>query len=152
MRRAAQYFLTACLAVAAATSCVLAADTLEQFKQAKPDIWPLLRSKEPQDRIEAIKRLQKFPVEDAVRMMHTRLDDEDPRVSKQVCDALLTMNDNHEVCETLLALAKRELHARTAAAAPPPIFPSCSPPGYKARSVTWTNCWRIPRHRNMARP
>ncbi len=112
MRSAAQYFLTACLAVAVATSWALAADTLEQFKQAKPDIWPLLRSKEPLDRVEAVKRLQKFPIEDAVRMMHTRLDDEDPQVCQQTVDALLAMNDNYEVCETLLSLARRELHSR----------------------------------------
>lgn len=113
MRTAAQYFLTACLAVAAATSWAQAADTLEQFKQAKPDIWPLLRSREPLDRIEAVKRLQQFPLEDAVRMLHTRLDDEDPRVSKQASEALLAMNDNHEVCETLLSLAKKGLHAHS---------------------------------------
>ena len=61
----------------------LAADTLEQFKQAKPELLPMLRSKEPQDRIEAVRRLKAFPVEDSVKLIHACLNDEDPSVSKE---------------------------------------------------------------------
>ncbi len=116
VRAAALFFLMGCLALIAGPTSAPGADTLEQFKQAKSDLMPLLRSKDPQDRIEALKRLQNFPVEDAVRMIRTRVNDEDPGVSRQAVEILRAMNDNHEVCETLLVAARRALRAGSSGA------------------------------------
>jgi hypothetical protein len=108
----ARGFIVLAVGLFLASPVWLIADTLEQFKQTKPDLLPMLRSKEPQDRIEAVRRLKAFPVEDSVKLIHACLDDHDPGVSKEAIAALREMNDNHEVCETLLAAAKRSLHGR----------------------------------------
>jgi hypothetical protein len=110
---------------AVACAPVSAADRVEEFKQVKRELVQLLRSKAAPDRTEAIKRLQKFPIEEAVRMLHGALGDPDPGVCQGAYAALLEMNGNLEVCETLLQVSRRAIladHGGVAAAAPVSIL------------------------------
>ncbi|MGD9721150.1 MAG: VWA domain-containing protein [Pirellulales bacterium] len=103
---------TVSLVVAVCAAPASSGDRIEQFRQTRKEVLPLLKSKETADRIEALKRLQKFPLEDAVRLIAGALEDPSPEVSKFARESLAEMNGNLEVCETLLAMTKREARSK----------------------------------------
>lgn len=112
MRILLRHLLTCCFLVGLCAPWTGAADRLEEFKGAKRDLVQKLRSKQSLDRVEALKKLQKFPIEDAVRLIHGALDDPAPEVRKLAYDSLEGMNGNLEVCETLLQMVKQGAHSK----------------------------------------
>ncbi len=107
MRDRLRYFLIACAIVVVCGRIGGAVDRIEQYNKARPQLQPLLRSNVPADRIEALTKLQEFPIAEAVRLIHNHLDDPDERVSEAAYASLVKMSGKQEVCETLLSLAKK---------------------------------------------
>jgi hypothetical protein len=103
--------LVACLALAAAGTAA-GGDRIEEFNRVKPDVQLLLRSKQAADRVEAVKRLKKFPIEESVRLIHSSLDDPAASVRAAAHEALVALNDNNEVCETLLLIARKAAQSK----------------------------------------
>ncbi len=104
-------------AVVACATAAQSADRLEQFRQARREMLPLLRSKQPSDRIEGLHKLSEFPLEDAVKLMYAALDDPVPEVQRAAFVALKDLNGNFEVCESLLQLLRRDMKSKNGPAA-----------------------------------
>ncbi len=67
-----------------------------------------LRSKKPEDRAAAIRRLQGYPVLDAVKMaMKTGFGDDAPAVQSATYETLAKLNENEEICKYLIAELSR---------------------------------------------
>jgi hypothetical protein len=109
--QALRNLLIVCLALGVHAESAVG-ENLEQFKGAQRELMRLVRSKQTPERLEGIKRLQQYPLEDAVKLIHARLDDAEPDVRQAAYDTLMEMNGNYEVCETLLSLARKGVHAR----------------------------------------
>ena len=76
----------------------------QEFRAAKASIQRLLKSKKPEDRAEAIRRLEGFPLLEAVKMaVKTGMADESKAVRLATYDLLVRQSDNQEVCDYLLA-------------------------------------------------
>ncbi len=87
-----------------------AVDRLEEFNRAKRSIAQSLRSKQPEDRIAAIKKLQGYPFADGVKLLNASLADSEEQVRQAALDSLIAMSDKQEVCDTVLLLAKKAVH------------------------------------------
>lgn len=83
-------------------------DDTQDFRAAKPAIQRQLRSHNPQDRADAIRKLQGYPVLDAVKMaMKTGFADDAPAVHTATFETLTKLNENEEICKYLLAELNR---------------------------------------------
>ena len=104
------------LILGAARACLLShvslADRLEDFQKAKKSVTPQLRSKQPASRIEALKKLEAYPLEDSVRMVYNGLSDAEEDVREAAYASLMKMNGNQEVCDTLVLIVKKQLGRR----------------------------------------
>ncbi len=89
-----------------------AIDHLEEFRQARPSLQQQLRSKQPSDRIAALKRLQDFPIADATRLVQNSLNDPVDEVREAAYNTLLKLTGNQEVCDTLMQAAKKAVHRK----------------------------------------
>ncbi|MBI3836680.1 MAG: VWA domain-containing protein [Planctomycetia bacterium] len=89
-----------------------AIDHLEDFRQARQSLQQQLRSKQPADRIAALKRLQDFPIADSARLIQNSLNDPADEVHAAAYNALLTLTGNQEVCDTLMQAAKKAIHRK----------------------------------------
>jgi hypothetical protein len=89
-----------------------AVDRIDEFNKAKRGLQLQLRSKQPGDRVEALKALQEFPLADAVRMIHNSLGDPADAVHWAAYASLLKMSGNQEVCDTLLLMARKAVHRK----------------------------------------
>jgi HEAT repeat protein len=99
-----------------------AVDHVEEFSKARKTLQQQVRSKQPSDRIEALKRLEEFPIADAVRMIHNAHTDADSSVREAAYDTLLRMNGNQEVCQTLLLMAKKAVQRKDGGLAAAPLM------------------------------
>lgn len=88
------------------------ADRLEEFQKAKKSVTPQLKSKQASARIEAVKKLQEFPLEDSTRLIYNSLNDSEGEVREAAYDSLMAMRGNQEVCDTLVLLVKKQLGRR----------------------------------------
>ncbi len=85
-----------------------AGDDVQEFRAAKPAIQRQLRSKNAADRADAIRRLQGFPVLDAVKMaMKTGFTDDAPAVHTATFETLTHFNENDEICKYLITELSR---------------------------------------------
>ncbi len=112
MRAVARFGFIACLICAASARSGLAVDRLDEFNKAKRTLSPMLRSKLTEDRVSAVKKLQKFPIADAVKLLNVSLGDSEPEVRQAAFDTLLDLSDKQEVCDTLMLLAKKAVHRK----------------------------------------
>lgn len=102
-------------AILAATLCTLLAgpaagvDHVAGFNKARRGLQQQLRSKHTVDRIEAVKRLQTFPIAESVKLLEGALDDPDDEVHQATYAAMMQMSGNLEVCTTLLTSARKSL-------------------------------------------
>jgi von Willebrand factor type A domain len=87
-----------------------AGDRIDEFNKARRTLQPQLRSKQPAARASAVSQLQAFPIAESVRLIYNVLNDSDSKVREAAYSALLKMSGNQEVCDTLLLLAKKNLH------------------------------------------
>ena len=81
-----------------------------------------LRSRQAEDRVDALHRLQKYPVAEAVRMVHSTFDDADVDVRHEAYNTLLAMNGEQEVCDTLAELVAKAMKDRTHPRRAPPAL------------------------------
>ena len=121
MRSVSRTLFLICLAVCAC-GAIAQADSLEEFTRSKRELLRLLRSQQTSDRVAAVERLRKYPIADSVRLIFGALSDTSPEVHDAAYGALVKMNGNQEVCDTLLSVARKASHGRNgsveAAAAP----------------------------------
>lgn len=110
MRFLSRLFLGA--ALACLLSRVALADRLEDFQKAKKSVTLQLRSKQPASRIEALKKLEAYPLEDSVRLVYNGLSDSEEDVREAAYASLMKMNGNQEVCDTLMLIVKKQLGRR----------------------------------------
>jgi len=89
-----------------------ALDRVEEYQRAKKDIQSQLRSKRPDDRIQAIHKLAEFPFEDSVRLIYGSTNDESPLVRDAAIESLRLLSDNQEACDTLLMIARKSAKSR----------------------------------------
>lgn len=99
-----------------------AADRLEEFNKARRSIAQQLHNKEPGIRIEALARLEKFPLADSVKLVCNSLADADAGVQEAALTSLLNMNGSQEVCDTLLQMAKKSLGRKGEGAGAAPLL------------------------------
>ena len=122
VRRTFCCFLAILAALSAWYPAALAADHVEKFNRARPHLQQQLRSKQPADRVEAIKSLHAFPIADATRLVCFSLSDSTDKVRETAYQTLVEMSDNQEVCDTLLAMAKKAVHRKQGAADAAPLL------------------------------
>ncbi len=112
MRFFSRYGLFACLI------CILwihrgwAVDRVEEFNKAKRAIVQQLHNKQPSVRVEALNRLQEFPIADAVKLIQGSLTDADGKVHEAALATLLNMSGNQEVCDTLLTMVRKNVNRK----------------------------------------
>jgi hypothetical protein len=99
-----------------------ATDQLEEFRQARQSLQQQLRSKQPSDRIAAIKRLQDFPIADSVRLIQNSLNDPADEVREAAYSTLLNLTGNQESCDTLMQAAKKAVHRKDDGQAAVPLL------------------------------
>jgi hypothetical protein len=93
----------------ASLRCAAAADDLQEFRAVKASIQRQLRSRKPDDRADAIRRLAEFPVVDAVKMaLQTGFKDDAPGVRSATFETLAKLNENQEICTYLLGALSRQ--------------------------------------------
>ena len=110
MRSVSRYVFVACWIGVLLARSGGAVDRIDAFNQAKRGLQQLLRSKQPDDRVEALKRLEAFPLADAARMIQNSLEDPSDEVHRAAYASLLKMSGNQEVCDTLLLMARKANH------------------------------------------
>ncbi len=99
-----------------------AANLVEEFDKVRPSLHKRLRSRQADERIEALHRLRQYPLGDAVRMVHAMFNDADEEVRHEAYGALLAMNGEQEVCDTLGELAAQSMkHRENPRLAPPAL-------------------------------
>jgi hypothetical protein len=98
--------------VAVACQAAFAADRITQFNRARRSAVPLLRSDEPADRIEGIRKLEDIPIAESVRLIQGSLGDSAASVRHVGWQALAKLSANQEVCDTLLLLARKSGHRK----------------------------------------
>lgn len=99
-----------------------AVDRVEEFNKAKRTVLQQLHNKQPSVRIEALDRLQEFPIADAVKLIHGSLADEDDKVHEAALTTLVKMSGNQEVCDTLLAMARKTVNRKDDAEGAAPLL------------------------------
>jgi hypothetical protein len=62
--------------------------------------------------VTALRKLQEFPLADAVKLLNTSLDDPEQQVREAAYDTLFNMNGKQEVCDTLLLFAKKAVNRK----------------------------------------
>jgi len=82
-------------------------DRGDEFNQVKREIQQRLHSKYPEDRIEALQRLESYPLSGAVALLQYGLDDPDEKVRLAAYATLLKLNGDEEVCKALLQRARK---------------------------------------------
>jgi HEAT repeat protein len=97
-------------------------DHLEEFRQARQALQQRLRSKQPSDRIAAIKRLQDFPIADSVKLIQNSLNDPADDVREAAYNTLLKLTGNQEACDTLMQAAKKAVHRKDDVQAAVPLL------------------------------
>ncbi len=84
----------------------------DEFAAARPALHRQLHSRNVEERTAALQVLRKYPLADAVRMVHACFVDEDPAVRRSAYATLLATNGEQEVCDTLVDLAAEGLKDR----------------------------------------
>jgi von Willebrand factor type A domain len=116
-----------CLAVATTIYAGLAlaadGDAAPDFRSAKTAIQQLLRSKKPDDRINALGQLEKFPVVDAAKLVLTvAAKDESTDVREAAYVMLGVIADNQPVSKLLLDSVEREMRRKEPGDASVPLL------------------------------
>ncbi|HEX3727285.1 MAG TPA: HEAT repeat domain-containing protein, partial [Pirellulales bacterium] len=114
--------LTAWIVLATAATSGRAADRLDEFNRMRRSVQAQLRSKDPADRIEALHRLEKVPIAESAKLIHTCLSDQSDEVREAAYRSLVKLSDNQEVCDALLLLAKKAVHRKDDGLAAAPIL------------------------------
>jgi hypothetical protein len=97
------------------------ADRVAAFNKVKGDLLRELRGRDPQQRVDAIGRLEKFAIDDSVKMIHGALADDAPEVRDAAYAALMRMNDKQEVCDTLMEQVRSGVRSGDPAGAAPTL-------------------------------
>jgi hypothetical protein len=100
-------YLLVVVLMGAACDALRAMDPTAQFNEVRRAAWPLLRSGDPDDRVEALRLLGELPVAKSARLIEERLSDESPQVREAAYQALVGLSGNQEVCGELLKMVRR---------------------------------------------
>ncbi len=95
-----------------ASQSSLAQSVYEQFDEMQPKLRRQLHSNKVEQRIDALKSLEKYRVAESARLVHSCFVDVDDSVRAAAYEALHKMNDEQEVCDALLAAAQASLKKR----------------------------------------
>jgi hypothetical protein len=121
-----RFFLRFVCAVAAICwlldQSVWAVDRVEEFNKAKRSLVQQLHNKQPSVRVEALGRLQEFPIADAVKLIQGGLVDEEDEVHEAALATLLKMSGNQEVCDTLLGSVRKSINRKNDAQNAAPLL------------------------------
>ncbi len=112
MRAFFRHLLMAIAIAALAAQLSWAVDRIEEFGKARRSLQQQLRSKQASHRLEALKKLKEFPIADGARLIYNSLADPAEEVREAAYRTLLGLNDNQEVCDTLMLMAKKAVHQK----------------------------------------
>lgn len=106
--RATVSILTAALLLAGAVSPLAAADA-DGFRAAKTKLQQRVRSKRTEDRLDAVRELGEYQQPEAARLLaQVQLKDGTSEVRIAAYEALLSYNKSQEMCDAMLATAKKD--------------------------------------------
>ncbi len=84
------------------------ADNLATFRSERRLLVQHVQSKQPQQQVEALRRLRDFPYPDAAKLVLPRLRDTDSGVARTAYQTLLTYRDQPEIAPLLLNTLRKE--------------------------------------------
>jgi hypothetical protein len=84
----------------------------DRFDEAQPALARQLKSRRVEERLSALDALRRLPVADSAKLVHGCFIDVDDSVRNAAYDALQAMNNEQEVCDTLIGLAESNLKSK----------------------------------------
>ncbi len=110
MRKLAYLQLSALFVCGVLAPPAIGSGQLDDFNAARRTLQQQLRSKQPADRMQAIKKLQEFPIAESVKLVCNAQADADSEVREAAFRTLLELANHQEVYDAVLLLAKKAVH------------------------------------------